>query len=43
MFLAGDHPLTGRHLQALVASADGGSRKKFAVIDKDDMLQSVSN
>ena len=38
-----DLGLTGRHLQALVASADGGSRKKFAVIDKDDMLQSVSN
>jgi len=43
VFLAPDHPLTGPHLQALVASADGGSRKKFAVIDKDDMLQSVSN
>ena len=42
MFLALDQPLTEPHLQALVASADGGNRRKFAIIDKESMLQSVS-
>ena len=40
-FLAPDSSSAEPHLQVLVAAADGGNRRKFTIIDRESMLQSV--
>ena len=42
MFLVAESHHSKEHLKFLIASADGGNRKKFCVIDKERMLLMVS-